>query len=429
MSRLARRVAWVAAIVLGLQFLGALAIQVALSNTVKKQFTHQLMRGLEDSGSLVDCTERPGPWVHADGWWSAWPLTPEGIPRGDEAPAERVPLPTDGQYAPWTGGEVAGVVFRSESSGCGGVLLVQNNPYPVVEAQLGRVSALVSLRVALVLLAAVALVMLTAGPLVRRIHALSAAMSAVVDDEFVGTVADGTDDELGAVAQAFDAAAATAHERLERLEHRDEVLRRALADLAHDLRTPLTTLKLSASGLEASTAAATIRAELDFLEGMTQNFESLLGGDEDAQLEQVAMDRLLERIHHRFAPLARDRGLEIDVGLPDETVVIEAASVPLERAISNLVQNAMRFAVSHVVLVLFCDGAEVRLEVRDDGPGFGTVSGRAAERGVRGDEARGEGFGLGLAIAEATARRFGGRLELGRGEEGETMVALVFPAR
>lgn len=428
MSRLARKVARVAAIVLGLQFLGALAIQVALSYTIRGQFVRQLTRGLEDSGSLHECTERPGPWVHADGWWSAWPLTPDGVPVGDDAPVERVALPEIGRHSPWSHGELSGLVFHSESLNCGGVLLVQDKDYPVFNAQMGRISALVSARIVLVLLAAVALVMLTAVPLVRRIHALSASMDAVADHGFVGTVADGTDDELGAVAKAFDAATATARERLEQLEHRDLVMRRALADLAHDLRTPLTTLKLSASGLDASTAATTIRAELDLLEGMAQNFESLLGGDEDAALEQVALDRILGRVRHRFGLLAQDRGLQFEVGLPDEALVVEATSVALERAVSNLVQNAMRFAVKHVGLLLFRDGPEIRLEVRDDGPGFGALSGRAAERGVRGDQTRGEGFGLGLAIAEATARRFDGRLEIGKGDEGETLVALVFPA-
>lgn len=299
----------------------------------------------------------------------------------------------------------------------------------MVDEQLGRVGTLVMLRIALVLFAAVALVMFTAVPLVRRIHAMSAAMGAVVDDNFEGTIADGTDDELGEVARAFDAATAIARERLRRLEHRDEVMRRALADLAHDLRTPLATLQLSASGLEPSTAAMTIRAELDFLKGMTQNFESVLGGDDGEALEQVELDRLLERVQHRFAPLGRDRRLNFDVGLPDETLVVAAASLSLERAVSNLVQNAVRFATAHVVLLLFRDGDEVRLEVRDDGPGFGDLVSRAAERGVRGQQARGEGFGLGLAIAEATARRFGGRLELGRGDDGETVAALVLPAR
>lgn len=51
----------------------------------------------------------------------------------------------------------------------------------------------------------------------------------------------------------------------------------------------------------------------------------------------------------------------------------------------------------------------------------------AYRSGVRGDGTAEQGFGLGLAIAEAAARRFGGRLELGNGEEGGAVVAIVLP--
>ena len=79
------------------------------------------------------------------------------------------------------------------------------------------------------------------------------------------------------------------------------------------------------------------------------------------------------------------------------------------------------------MLLLFRVDDEVRLEVRDDGPGFGPSLKRAAERGVRGDDATGAGFGLGLAIAEAAARQCGGRLELRNDDDGGTLAAMVLP--
>ncbi len=160
---------------------------------------------------------------------------------------------------------------------------------------------------------------------------------------------------------------------------------------------------------------------------MTRNFEALLGGDDIGELMPVDLDTLVTRVEHRFAPLARDRGLAFNTALPDEALYAMAESVSLERALSNLVQNALRFAAGNVVVLLHGEGDEVRLEVRDDGPGLGDLSARAAERGVRGSGAAEQGFGLGLAIAEAAARRFGGRLELGDGEEGGAVVAIVLP--
>ena len=427
MSRLARRIALVALVVLGVQFVAAVAIQLTLSRSFRGEVVRQLTRGMEDSGALRDCIDRAGPWSPDEGWWSVWPLTAEGVPVGEGTPVGRVELPARGTAVDWSSENATGVVYASTSSGCGGLLAVEHARFPLAEAQSSRLGFLLGLRVLLFPLTAIALVALTAFPLVRRIRSLSHAMGGVVADNFEGSVADGSDDEIGEVARAFDAATATARERLERLEHRDAVLRQAMTDLAHDLRTPLATLKLSASGLPLSASATTIRTELAFLEGMTANFEALLGGDEEGEAERVALDHLMERVQHRFAPLARDRGLAFELGLPDEGLHARARSIALERAMSNLVQNAVRFAEGHVVLLLFRDGPEVRLEVRDDGPGFGDLSGRAAERGVRGEQAQGEGFGLGLAIAEACARRDGGRLEMTEGEDGETVVAVVLP--
>ncbi len=427
MSRLARRIAGIALAVLAVQFVVALVIQLNVSRSFRGEIIRLVTKSLEDSGALLDCSERPGPWTRQEGWWTVWPLSESGVPMGAGAPLERVELPPPGSAVDWSDADARGLVYASTSAGCGGLLTVEHTGFPIAEAAIPKLARLFALRLLLLPLAAFILVALTAGPLVRRIRSLSRAMERVVDDDFEGVIADETKDELGEVARAFDAASASARERLARLEHRDALLRRALADLAHDLRTPLATLKLSASGLPASSQASTIRAELAFLEGMTENFEALLGGEGDGELETVALEPMLQRVKHRFAPLARDRTLAFEVSAPDEAVHLRASPIELERALSNIVQNAIRFARANVAFVLFTQGDEVRLEVRDDGPGFGDLSGRAAERGVRGEHAAGEGFGLGLAIAEAAARRMGGRLELTTGSGGETVVAMVLP--
>lgn len=427
MSSLARRVAIAAAAVLSLQLVGALAIQTAVSLTMRVEIVRQLTRGMEHSGSLVSCTERPGPWSGEDDWWIAWPVDLDGAVVGGGAPLLRVSLPESGTFEPVSALDSPAAVYASPSAGCGGLLLLQRSSFPLIESSSRQLAVLVAGRIGLALLAGVLLVLVTALPLVRRIRRLAGSMGQVVDADFQGSVRDGADDEIGEVASAFDAAAATARERLGRLEHRDALLRRALADLAHDLRTPLTTLKLSTSSLPASPSSKTIRAELAFLEGMTRNFEALLGGDEEEEIVLVALDDLVARVEHRVALLARDQGLAFDTAVPDEVLHVMAESVALERAVSNLVENALRFARGHVVVLLFADGDEARLEVRDDGPGLGDLSTRAAERGVRGDAAAEQGFGLGLAIAEAAARRFGGRLELKDGEDGGAVIAIVLP--
>ncbi|MEM6929357.1 MAG: HAMP domain-containing sensor histidine kinase [Myxococcota bacterium] len=354
---LARRVAVAALIVLGLQLGITLVLQGIWVAQVREYVIVQLTKGLDEVGALDECERRPGPWTHRHGWWSTWPVDAQGRPIGGEPPVARVRLPEPGSVEMIRVPGPDLVVYASEASGCSAVVVRHSSSMPLIGAMSSSLIGLFGLRILVLLVAAGALVAVTAVPLVRRINRLAARTNLVVANDFVGEVQDGSPDEIGELADAFDAAARTARERLLRLEHRDEVLRRALADLAHDLRTPLATLKLSVSSLPASKAVSSIRAELNFLEGMTQNFESLLGGA-DATEETVALAGLVDRLRHRFTPLAVERGLSFEVAVPDESPTVQANATALEQAVGNLVHNALRWASGHVVLVLFTTADE-----------------------------------------------------------------------
>ncbi len=425
---LTRRVALAAFGILAIQLALALVLQIAVSRSVIEEITVQRLIGLDEAGALADCERRASPWMHRDGHWAVWSISADGRLLGAEPPVPAVSLPSVGLSERVEVGDELALVYAPESPGCSGVLFVQKIEFPVVKELANEFAALAAGRLLLLVLAAVAMVAVTAWPLVRRIRSLVARMNVVVADDFDGELTLDADDELGELADAFDAAARTARERLAELERRDVVLRRALADLAHDLRTPLATLKLSASSLPASSSASAIRAELGFLDGLTHNFEALIGGEVDTEArEDVRLDRLVERLQLRFAPLAADKGVEFNVAVPDRAPEVHAESIALERALGNLIHNALRWASAHVSLLLWVELGEAWIEVRDDGRGLSGIGTDAIRRGVRAPDARGEGFGLGLAIAEAAARRYGGRLELRDGPEGGTYAAIVLP--
>lgn len=426
---LARRVAATALTILSLQLAAEFALQYWFSSVLRGALMVEVVTFLDETGGLAGCEDRPGPWVGRDRIWNLWPVAADGRVIGLSPPIDHVEPPPPGQIAERAVGGYRAVLYgsKSPSQGCAAILVIRDTEFPILRWVRTELFAVGALRISVLLVAAVAMVAATAWPLVRRIRSLAHRMSAVVDAGFEGGVHDGATDEVGDLAHAFDAAAGTARARLERLEHRDRVLRVALADLTHDLRTPLATLKLSASGLSASPTTSAIRAELAYMEGLTQNFEALLDGDGTDAREAVALDGVVERLCHRFGRLAADRHLEFEVALPDVSPQVHADGLALERAIGNLIQNALRWASAHVVVVLWTEGDEARVEVRDDGPGLGDMATDAVRRGVRGPDARGEGFGLGLAIAEATARRFGGRLELRDGPEGGTYAGIVLP--
>jgi len=208
-----------------------------------------------------------------------------------------------------------------------------------------------------------------------------------------------------------------------------------LADLRHDLRTPLTVIggyaaalaDGTATGADAERAAAAIAEETERLErlvGELGAIDRLRTGSDAIHLEPLDADAVLQATVERFAARASAAGVDLAIASPaerpdDRRGALVADRVALDRILGNLVDNA---------LAVLGPGGHVRLEARpvdgaagvvgpgiafavvDDGPGFppgGTD--RAFERFYRGDPSRtGSGSGLGLAIVRELARAHGG---------------------
>ena len=210
---------------------------------------------------------------------------------------------------------------------------------------------------------------------------------------------------------------------------------RMLADLRHDLRTPLTSIAGfaeaivdgTASGDAAGSAAARIVEEaerLDRLVGELGLIERLRSGSAALRPETIDATEILESTRSRFARKAeaRSASLEILPSTSDRPLTLAADRLGLERILQNLVENALSAVPSGARIVLRADALEgagppsgqpssIAFSVSDDGPGFppGTLD-RAFERFYRGDPARSKGgSGLGLSIVREIAEAHGGR--------------------
>jgi two-component system sensor histidine kinase BaeS len=205
-----------------------------------------------------------------------------------------------------------------------------------------------------------------------------------------------------------------------------------LANLRHDLRTPLTVisgfaaalLDGTAEGAERERAARAIEEEagrLGALVDQLNDVERLRSGS-GLRPESIDVVGLLHETAARFAARAGAVGASIDVlpSEPDEAPVLTADRTAVERMLANLVENALAALRpgGHIWLSWSVDaaggsgasGPAVTLSVTDDGRGFppGTTE-RVFERFVRGDPSRhGPGSGLGLAIVRELARGHGG---------------------
>jgi len=281
------------------------------------------------------------------------------------------------------------------------------------------VSTLLSTLVVTALLALTLLV----RPIRARVQRLRGAARAVGSSDYAPGELE-ADDELGDVTRAVD----DAHRRVladrATIEAQRERLERFVADVAHDLRTPITSLQLALEVLADAEldddARATLRSATNdavYLASLTTNLRlaTRLGDGWDPLDGDPSVDltELVARVEGRERVFARRQGLELVASVPDDAVRVRAEPTWTEQMLTNLVQNAITYGEhgGHVAIVLRRTEAGFSLVIEDDGPGVAPDElPRLGDRAFRSDDARArdpKGSGLGLAIVREGAERFG----------------------
>lgn len=249
---------------------------------------------------------------------------------------------------------------------------------------------------------------------------------------------------LDALDGEFLALARTFNEMLDRIERAMQDLRSFAADAAHELRTPIATLRA-----EIETAARQERSRdeheriLDSLgeevSRMGRIVEDLLTlarldlRQHALRKEAVALRPLLEETRELWEEPAEARGIAIDV--QGEDVEIQADTVALRRVFSNLVQNALQYGREgdRVVLKVGRRGDRAQVRVEDSGPGIAPEHlPRLFRRFYRADPARSRntgGAGLGLAICKSFVEAHEGFISVDSDLGGGTVFTIDLPAR
>lgn len=202
---------------------------------------------------------------------------------------------------------------------------------------------------------------------------------------------------------------------------------RFLAAVSHDLRTPLTRIRLRIEQVQDARVVASLRQDISEMTGMLDGTLDYLRGESSEEawqtldvgaLLQTMVDDMVEQGHA--------------VTLQGEAPHLLAQPSTLRRGVQNLLDNAVRYGGGAEVS-LRMDAKQLHIQVRDHGPGIPVAElNRVLEPFVRLESSRNRhtgGIGLGLSISRDCAARHGGNLSLGNAEEGGLIAELTLPLR
>jgi two-component system sensor histidine kinase KdpD len=225
------------------------------------------------------------------------------------------------------------------------------------------------------------------------------------------------------------------------LQETDRLRTALLNSVSHDLRTPLASIKASASSLldreiqwsdaERDEFLATINAEVDRLTHLVHNLldmSRIEAGALDPRLVESSVAEVVGPVVRRARTGSRQR---VDVDVPDELPAVLVDPVRLDQVLTNLLDNARAYAAgSPVQVVARQAGGTVELRVVDHGPG---IPGPERERifdqfyRLKGGGRRPEGTGMGLAICRGIVEAHGGRLRVETTPGGGATFVLTLP--
>ena len=211
-----------------------------------------------------------------------------------------------------------------------------------------------------------------------------------------------------------------------------------VANVSHELKTPLTTIRMYAEMLEEAgeTGADKKRRYLGVISSEAQRLTRLVNNLLDfsrMERQRIDLKELVETTLATQAPRLRDTGLALRLQLPEAPVWLETDGDAVGQALLNLVDNAIKYAAEGKLLTvdLTVDAGQVELRIADAGPGIpaGHAS-RVFDIFHRVDSSlttRQQGCGLGLSIARQLVRDLGGELTYQTGEVGGACFTIVLP--
>ena len=234
--------------------------------------------------------------------------------------------------------------------------------------------------------------------------------------------------------QEFDVVIDEFNDLVKELDYQDELRSNMISDVAHELKTPITSLMVQIQAVKDGILKLDEKRSEILLEEMNRlndlvdqlndytRFKSTLPR---LYIEDVNLKDMFERFQAVYQPLLKEKGIKIESNLPDG-LVIQGDKKLLTRMVTNIVQNAIFHSEGNLVKI---SANKEHLSIKDNGKGINTSEiPRIFERFYRVEKSRNKksgGLGLGLAIVKEIADAHGWKLEVISGNDSEGTEFLI----
>jgi len=308
-----------------------------------------------------------------------------------------------------------------------------------------RSAALVAALVAAAGLVAIVAARVVAGGILHDVQAIRDGLAAVGRGQRDVRIETSAHDELAELAAAANAMIDQLREEEARRDQSDIARRNLIAAVSHDLRTPITSLRLLAEAIgddiveDAVTRRGYLRRMGTHIDALSVLIDDLFelsrleAGDINWSLEQVPLPELVSETIEAMRVQAEAKGVAVRAEVPDTLCPARANPEKLQRVLFNLIQNAIRHTPADGSIVVRAEpvAAGIEFEVADTGDGIAPEERErvftAFYRGGTDSARTSPGAGLGLAVSRAIVEAHGGRIWLADAVVG-TRVRFSLPA-
>ncbi len=275
----------------------------------------------------------------------------------------------------------------------------------------------------------------------RRIGKVKIDMAAFADGDLTHRSADESSDDIGALSRGFNKMAGALEESIDKLKQSEEYRSMLTANISHDLRTPMASLRgwIETFAIRGATMDEderqkhldTITSNMDHLEGLIDRlFEltQLESGQIKFQMEEFPLEELARGVLGRFDDAAKRKSVALEFASDDNLPYIKADPMRIAQVLQNLTENALKFTENGSIKIsLKAADSGILVEVTDTGTGIPSEDlPHIFERFFTADRSRThKGTGLGLAIAHRIIDEHGSELTVASTEGKGTTFGFV----